>query len=51
MLEGAKFNDVNSLFNPTILKNKEFYKKNILNEEEDVDSFGNKGWFEHKDEF
>ena len=51
MLEGAKFNDVKSLFNPAVMKSKEFYKKNILKEEEDVDNFGNKGWFEHKDEF
>ncbi len=30
---------------------KEFYKKNILTEEEDVDNFGNKGWFQHSDDF
>jgi len=44
-MEGADFNDLKSLFNPTIVKDKTFYKSKILKPEEDVDNFGNKGWF------
>ena len=38
------------IFEPEKIKDKELYKK-ILREGEDVDSFGNKGWFEMKEDF
>lgn len=43
--------DMESIFTPSKLKDEKFYKKVILKPEEDVDGFGNKGFFDIKDGF
>ena len=40
--------DLESIFTPSKLKEESFYKKKILKPDEDVDGFGNKGFFEIK---
>ena len=41
MLEGTKFDDPNSLFNPAVIKNRDYYETKLLKEQEDNDAFGN----------
>ena len=45
------FKDLNKFMTPDSFKEKEYYKKTFLKEEEDVDNMGNKGWYEADKEF
>ena len=40
-----------TLFTPSKIKNKAYYKEHLINEEENKDNFGNKGFFEHQKDF
>lgn len=49
--QGTQFFVLPDLFIPSKLENKEFYRKNVLTEAEDVDAFGNKGYFQVREGF
>jgi len=39
------------IFDPKVIKSREYQSQYLLKEEEDKDSFGNKGFFKNRDDF
>jgi len=51
LFKDCEFYQKSMLFDPKVIKTRAYYGKHLLTEDEDVDAFGNKGWFSHKDDF